>query len=76
MICEIALQKRRCPNNEELITAIKRNFGGLESLDSVKEFGKHLPSILAHCVSVIFLHPFFCLSKSNIKRLTKYIIIS
>lgn len=58
MVCGIALEKNRCPNEKELITAIQRNFDGLESLDSVEEFKKYLPEYLppvtANTVSFFF----------------------
>lgn len=46
MICAVAVENRRSPTSHEVIIAIKRNFGGLESLDPVQEFGEFLPFIL------------------------------
>ncbi|XP_062570766.1 E3 ubiquitin-protein ligase RNF213-like isoform X2 [Saccostrea cucullata] len=45
MICAIAAEKRRSPDQQELVIAIKRNFGGLEGLDPVQEFGHFLPDL-------------------------------
>lgn len=50
MISAVAVETRRRPTEQELITAIKRNFGGLEGLDPVQEFGKFLPFILRDMV--------------------------
>lgn len=46
MICAVAVENRRSPTPQEIIIAIKRNFGGLEGLDPVQEFGEFLPLIL------------------------------
>lgn len=46
MICAVAVENRRSPTSHEVIIAIKRNFGGLEGLDPVQEFGEFLPFIL------------------------------
>lgn len=46
MICAVAVENRLSPSPQEIIIAIKRNFGGLEGLDPVQEFGKFLPFIL------------------------------
>lgn len=46
MICAVAVENRRSHTSQEIIIAIKRNFGGLEGLDPVQEFGKFLPFIL------------------------------
>lgn len=69
MVCGIALEKNRCPNEEELVTAIKRNFDGLESLDSVDEFKKYLPEYLPP-VSANTVSSFF--SKSLKRKLFLY----
>lgn len=46
MICAVAVGNRRSPTPQDIIIAIKRNFGGLEGLDPVQEFGEFLPFIL------------------------------
>lgn len=46
MICAVAVKNRQSPTPQEIIIAIKRNFGGLEGLDPVQEFGEFLPFIL------------------------------
>lgn len=56
MISAVAMETRRRPNEQELITAIKRNFGGLEGLDPVQEFGNFLPFILRDMVMHLFFN--------------------
>lgn len=46
MICAVAVKNRQSPTPQEIIIAIKTNFGGLEGLDPVQEFGEFLPFIL------------------------------
>lgn len=50
MICAVAVENNRSPTTQEIIIAIKRNFGGLEGLDPVQEFGEFLPFILQEWV--------------------------
>lgn len=54
MICAIASKSHRSPNEQELATAIKRNFGGLEGLDPVQDFGEFLPTLLETRVYSIY----------------------
>lgn len=62
MISAVAVETRRRPTEQELITAIKRNFGGLEGLDPVQEFGKFLPFILRDMVMHLYDDKIFVIS--------------
>jgi hypothetical protein len=55
MICAIASKNHRSPNEQELAVAIKRNFGGLEGLDPVEDFGEFLPALLATRVNTYII---------------------
>lgn len=56
MISAVAVETGRRPTEQELITAIKRNFGGLEGLDPVLEFGEFLPFIMRDMVMHLFFN--------------------
>lgn len=69
MICAVAVKNRRSPTPHEVIIAIKRNFGGLEGLDPVQEFGKFLPFILQERVLYEQLLSYL----SHLYKLLKYV---
>ena len=46
MVYAFAAQSKQKPSQRQLIAAIRRNFGGLDTVDPVKSFRRLLPSSL------------------------------
>ncbi|KAL8623379.1 hypothetical protein ACOMHN_065913 [Nucella lapillus] len=46
MVYTFAADSKRIPSQRQLVAAIRRNFGGLDTVDPVESFRKHLPACI------------------------------
>ena len=61
MVYTFAAQSKQKPSQRQLIAAIRRNFGGLDTIDPVESFKKQLPTSLCEEKVIVFFFVCFFL---------------